>query len=60
MQKFVSLSFAVGTIVTQKHVDLAKKEAKEYPLGSKQWKLLMSYAERLEEKIKKQNGDYNI
>ena len=56
MQKFVPLFMAVGTIITQKHVDAAKIEAKEYPVGSKQWMLLMKYVERLEEKIKKQDN----
>jgi len=56
MQKFVPLFMAVGTIITQKHVEATKREAKAYPVGSKQWLLLMSYAERLEEKMKKQDN----
>jgi hypothetical protein len=60
MKKLVSLSFAVGTIVTQKHIDAVKEEANEYPVGSKPWKLFMNYVSRLEEKVKKQNGNYNI
>ena len=60
MKKLVSLSLAIGTIVTQKHVDNVKKEANEYQVGSRPWRLLMKYAERLESRIEKQNGDYNI
>jgi len=60
MQKLVSLSFAVGTLVTQEHIDNVKKEANEYQVGSKPWSLLMSYANRLEDKLRKQNGNNSI
>jgi len=50
----VPLFFAIGTIITQKHIDAAYNEAKEYVIGSKEWKSFMCYAKSLEKRLKKQ------
>jgi len=49
----VSLSLAVGTIVTQEHINKIKKEANEYPVGSKCWKAFINYAESLDRQMRK-------
>ena len=54
-KKFVlSLSLGLGTIVTQKHVDLAYKEAYSYPNASKGRIAFIKLAERLYEEAKRQ------
>jgi len=55
MDKLVPLNFMIGTLVTEKQIDLVIKEAYSFPDCSRERKAFLVYAERLKEKLKEQN-----
>lgn len=48
------LSFAVGSQITRRHVELARQEAASFPGGSRESIAWASYAKRLERECLKQ------
>jgi hypothetical protein len=52
--KLTSLSFPVGSIITEEHVQNLTEEAKQFPVGSTYWKCFINYAGRLEKRLQEQ------
>ena len=55
MDKLVSLNFMIGTLVTEKQIDLIIQEGYSFPDCSRERKAFFAYAERLKEKLKEQD-----
>lgn len=55
MQKLITLSFCIGSIIKQEYIDSINKEADEFPVGSTYWKAFKRYAKSLEKRLEEQD-----